>query len=414
MRRGFRTLSIIVSVALFAVIVIAVRERGRPLESIRLVQLSSDVMRFLTERAEVAAAGFGLTDAEPAFAATPDGLEWAPLRRTPISPELAARFQPTLAMDLDSKFPRSVYDPRAYFVHAPGWTGSIKWDEHPWRRWRIKYSQAGFRNPYEPADPPPDLRIILCGDSHMEGVVPYVETTSAVLERTLIEQLGGQTVEVLNAATGGHDIYNYVGQLERSLSLRPNVFLLVIYGGNDFVGLLPLHAYFERIRMDWHDHELRERMTRGAEESPGAMGQALHQILNFQMWPRNADIALDGAIRAMRDMDAFADKAGIALISAYLPPQIDVRPQDARAEIEKLQAMLELSEEDLRITDRLADEFIARLAAIGQEVIDLRPALREASERVYWASDHHLNSHGHAVVAQELLPHLLERATAPR
>src|SRR5690606_14189867 len=92
LRRVFRAFSIIVSVVLVAVIVIAVRERGKPLESIRLVQMSADAVRFLAERAEEAAVGLGLHDAQPAFAATPDGLEWAPLKRAPISPELVARF----------------------------------------------------------------------------------------------------------------------------------------------------------------------------------------------------------------------------------------------------------------------------------------------------------------------------------
>ena len=414
MRRSFRALSAIVSVGLLAVIVIGVRERGRPLDSVRLVEIGGDLVHFLTQSAEVAAASLGMHNAGYSPGTPPEGLDWVPLRRVPISRELAARFQPSLAKDLDSKSPRSVYDPHAYFVHAPGWSGFMKWDEHPRRRWRIKYSEAGFRNPYEPADPPPDLRIILCGDSHMEAVVPYVETTSAVLERALIEQLGDQTVEVLNAATGGYDFYNYVGQLERSLSLQPDVFLLVIYGGNDFAGILPMHAYFERIQLDWHHTSAMARMRQGAEECPGAMAQALHQISHFRAWPKHADIALDGAVRAMRDMAALADRAGIALISAYLPPQIDVRPQDMRKDIEKLQRILELSDEDLRITDRLADEFIARLAEVGQEIIDLRPALRRGEERLYWKADHHLNTRGQAVVAQELQPHVLEHVTALR
>lgn len=412
MARLFRWTSAILSVALMLVIGAALtREVWRPAPSVRLVSNAEELEALLAERAaeaevlEPSAVGLAVGGVSSA---------WDPLKRTPISEKVTTQFFSMIAKNAYIGPPRKIYDPLAYFVSAPGWQNEIYWPEHPFRRWKVKYSMAGFRNPYEPADPPPQHRVILCGDSHIEGVVPYQQTVSAVLERKLREHLGTSSVEVLNGASGGYNFYNYLGFLERCLPLHPQVYVLVLYGGNDFVEVLGLHAYFERIGLDLHSERLRDRTNEGAAASSGAMSQAFHQLSHFQERPVHVEVTYDAAVRAMRDIDALAKRAGIALVTAYLPPQVDVRPQDMREELATMVRIFEMDEDDLELIDRLADRLIGELARQGIPIIDLRPALRASPERVYWVIDHHLNTRGSEIVARELLPHVIERLTTPQ
>lgn len=414
--RSAAVLLICASLGLFAY---GLKVRARQPQSVDLVDTRAQLLKILRERAAEAQepsahakSGVGLEGQGDLALAFLGGVgeppaAWTPLQRVPIGQELAGKFYPALERELDRPTPRKNYCPMAYFANAPGWGMRVIWEEHPRKHWDIRYSQAGFRNPYEPSDTPPTLRVVLCGDSHIEGVVPYRETVAALLEKGLREADPEASVEVLNGASGGYDFYNYLGFLERSLHLRPDVFVVVVYGGNDFSGMVPIHAYFERVLVQLSSRELRERTQELLPAQAGAVAQGILQIAQFAEVPQNAEFALDGAVRAMRELDALARAHGVDLVCAYLPPQHDARPQDMAADLVRVKEALGFDEEDLGLTERLAERWLTQMSAAGIEVVDLRPALRGTEERAYWEDDHHINTHGSWLVAREILPRLL-------
>lgn len=406
MKRLVRVLSIVVACGSLLVIGYVLRARSRPADTVRMVGIQRELMQLLRERAaerewEERNAGGPLPAPDPS-------LGWVPLRRAPVEVDVAAKLYATLSRELGRSLPRKVFDPLAFFVNGPGWRGRIRWGEHPRGGWQVGYNGAGFRNPYEISAELPRLRVIVCGDSHIEGVVPYEDTVAALLERGIRHVLGLDSVEILNGASGGYDFYNYVGFLERSLHLRPDVYVVIVYGGNDFVGSLGVHAYFERILLDLPDRAYLQRIRAFSADRTGLMAQGFQQVLHFKARPHNAELALDAAVRAVLDMDALARREGIALMCVYLPPQHDVRPQDMAADLEDLVEVFGLDAEDLRITDRLADRLLTELEAQDVRVLDLRPAMRAEDQRLFWRGDHHLNDQGQRVVARELFPLLLE------
>lgn len=62
----------------------------------------------------------------------------------------------------------------------------------------------------------------------------------------------------------------------------------------------------------------------------------------------------------------------------------------------------------IEVSDRLADAWIAALAARGIEVLDLRPAFAEQTRELHWYPDRHLNLEGQEVVADALFGPLLQ------
>jgi hypothetical protein len=71
--------------------------------------------------------------------------------------------------------------------------------------------------------------------------------------------------------------------------------------------------------------------------------------------------------------------------------------------------LLELTPEQMAVSDRIADEWIERMTADGLAVVDLRAAFAASEVPLYWYADLHINLDGHRLAAAEVLP-AVERA----
>ena len=59
------------------------------------------------------------------------------------------------------------------------------------------------------------------------------------LEARLRVRDAQRSVEVWNAGCSNYSLYNYLGTLERLAHLAPDVFVVVVHGGNDFSEAAP-------------------------------------------------------------------------------------------------------------------------------------------------------------------------------
>lgn len=328
-----------------------------------------------------------------------------PLGRLPLDEGLAFQFYPAL-----QESNRNTYDPLAYFVSTPNFSASRRFREHPSGQWEVASDAHGFRRPGRISDRRPDLRILVAGDSHVEGVVPVEETLTQRLEDLLREERPGRTVEVLNAARGGYDFYNYLGVLERNLHLEPHVFVMIVYGGNDFAGFLPLHLYFRGLELPEADEGWGNDLLLGQRFYGQGVSQGYHQVGYFARAPAALELALEGSVEIVLATARLCEQQGIRFLCAYLPPIADVEREAVREGLELLEGIFALTPEDIASTDRLADRFLEALATHDVETLDLRPALRATKPPVYWRVDHHLSTHGHETAARALF----EALTAPR
>jgi len=324
----------------------------------------------------------------------------APLPRLPLDRRQAALFCPR------SRGVR--FDEYTLSRRKPNLAVNRPFPEHPDGKWVVRTNRYGMREDENPAAEPPDLRVVVAGDSHVDGVCPNAESFPNQLERLLGERRPEETIEVLNVATGGWSFYNYVGALERFLFLEPDVYVFTVYGGNDF-GALALHHYHRGEPLLFTDTEEREAL---AEIARGNAGRAQYwdQAAYFQSHPEEERAALEMAVDTTAEMLRIAREHGIRLIAVYLPPLPDVQADRYRQLIAPWMAGLELDEEALGAPSRLADAWLAWCADHGVTTLDLRPAFTTADEPLYWRTDQHLDTAGHRVVAEALLP-LLESSS---
>ncbi|MDP6764328.1 MAG: SGNH/GDSL hydrolase family protein [Planctomycetota bacterium] len=333
-------------------------------------------------------------EAASASAARHAGELPARLRRTPLDEETVRRIMPL-------KGKTRVYDPFSYFRHAAGLSSERKWAEHPRGRFSVVTNSLGLRQDDELAEAKPDLRVLVVGDSHMTGVCSNAECFPAQLEDRLAANEPGRSVEVVNGSHGAYAFYHYLGVLERMLDLGylPDVFVVVVYGGNDFLATFMWHL-FGGTQRPRHTREELRRKEECKQLHPQGLGQALNAAEYFRRGgEEEVETALRMARAVMAEIRRLCRQQGTELVAVYLPSPSELPDHADQTRIEGAREVLGLSLEDLAVIGTMGDRFLADLRGAGYPTIDLRETFRGSTTELYWRRDLHLNLAGHAAMA---------------
>ncbi|MEZ6013829.1 MAG: SGNH/GDSL hydrolase family protein [Planctomycetota bacterium] len=324
-------------------------------------------------------------------------------RMGPLAPEVAEIFFPAVKPG-PAKAQRFIYDPVAYMVLAPNWHANRRWAEHANGEFEIRQNARGILKDVEVLSTPPDVRILVTGDSHISGVVPNCESAANVLEGLVAEQLGARSVESLNAGVGGYNVYNYLGTLRHFKDLRPDVFIVVIYGGNDFLDTSRLHRHFAG-RGPFKIGNIPAAKIKAMQQALPRLGaQELNQIAYFVNNPKDEAITAETCIALIDDMQRESAALGARLIVAYLPPPLAGQPACFKEELAETVWTLGIEPEQVASSDRIADAILSATQGRGIPTLDLRPSFRATAEPLYWYEDYHINTLGHRRVAELLAP----------
>ena len=326
----------------------------------------------------------------------------AVLRHWPLTASEATKMFASLGNKKNKRF---IVDPQTYFWVQPSQHRMMYFTEYPTKRMRVDTNAMGFRKDVEMQDPAPDLRILVTGDSHTEGVVANDELFTERLEETLRQNDAGRSVEVLNAGKGGYSFYNYVGVLEKFADLQPDLFIVTVYGGNDFVESVRPRSFFEGlpqpppIRRKWQ-----RLLGPDSEAYTPLVSQFLYQALNLQSSTQSRDLARAASQEAVSEIARLCEQRGIEFLLVYLPPASDVQPIYVETEVNAVNALADLGPGAFELADTLASELLEHCEARAIRALDLRPAFRAEDEFLYWKKDHHINIRGHQKVADALAP----------
>ncbi len=295
------------------------------------------------------------------------------------------------------------YDQKRIYRYHSNFREEFAWPEHPNGRWTRLTNGDGARESHEFPIAPPEFFVLVAGDSHTDGLCDNVESYSNRLELELAQRHDGHSIEVYNTGVSGYSFYNYLGVLEDFLARKPDVFVSVFFGGNDFFEVLKVqHLYAgtvppPRSRGYW-------TQLSSAKALPEAtLAQGLNQLLYLRENPDQMDLSLKAALFATSEIQRLCAENGVEWIAVYLPSAFDL-PSPKLAELRaRAKANLSLSDADFELSNRMADQLLTTLRERGVETLDLRPAFRAQDQELYW-SDLHINLRGQQVVAYELLP----------
>ena len=299
-----------------------------------------------------------------------------------------------------------VYDPHCYFHYKPGLNVYRKWKAHPEGGFDTTTNSLGLRQDGELAEVAPDLRILLAGDSHTTGVCSNAETLAAQLEDRLAAHDPERSVEVVNGSHGAYSFFHYLGVLERMLALdiRPDLFVVVVYGGNDFRAVNLWHFFQGTKAQPSLTGEVQQLRRTAADKHSAAMGQVLSAAHHFAMRESEVELAMVMSDTVMGEMQRICAAEGIGLLVVYLPSPTEVPGQAELGRVERGREFLGLEPADLARLGEMGDLLLDQLDARAIPRVDLREAFREQEGLLYWPADLHLNLEGQALGADVVAP----------
>lgn len=317
-----------------------------------------------------------------------DGEPADDLGRLPIDEELAREL-----FGLDHPYNR--YDPDAYYTHEPDLDAERAFKEHPEGAWRMRTNSVGMRRDSEPSTSPPSLRVLVVGDSHVDGICNNSENLCAIAEARLESEHPGATVEVLNGARGGHSPWNYLGVIEKHLALKPDVVVVTFFGGNDFTDVLLLGHAFEGTRPRGLMPESKERREEALSKSRYVLGQGYGTLLFFKDRPLELDFSFDVSRRILEKISRTCSDAGAELLLMYLPSPLSLPFEHAPRGEPVIRALLGFEEADLALPLTIQARLFSVAEGLGITTLDLTPTLTECRDACFWETDLHLSVTGH-------------------
>lgn len=392
-----RTLAASMSTAVgLAIAYFALRGRFEEPPTVRLVEDSDDVAVLFDARS-----GGSVHAAAPASERSrPVGLSsLGPLLRRPLEEQQVAKLYGKTFKGKGLL----VYDPDTLFWERPNRSWKQRFAEHPRGEWMLETNAWGCRQPTEIREGTPDLRILITGDSHTAGVVPLEENFAFVLEDALAARAPGRSVESINAGKGGFDFYNYIGVLDKFAELEPDVFVLAVFGGNDFMACVRPYRYFNGLPpLATPSKEERKVVRAIGDEMRGLIPQDVNQLVVFRRSPVDVEYASIAAKQMLLSFRETCSEREIEFVLVLIPPCSDVQRDFIQPEFDDAVERLHLSQADLEVPGKLADRLLEDAEELGVRAIDMRPRFRASEEPCYWRSDLHINTLGHALVASEL------------
>ena len=330
------------------------------------------------------------------------------LPRSPLPADVAS-----ILLPIGENHPRgNIYDPLCYFRYRPHTQLRMGFPHHPDGGWWLRTNAHGLKGAREVLETRPNLRILVVGDSHVDGYCTDGETFTRRLEGLLAGHAGG-SVESLNAGHGGYSFYQYVGALELHMDLEPHVFVLAVYTGNDFVEGLVLRKFYDGVLDRELLHENSHFRARYPALSGGFLGQYLRQVLHFRENPQNEALAVETAVLACIEMADLCREQGILFLPMILPPGPEVQLEHVDEDMAAVTHHLGLTPRDMYSVSRLTEQWTTALANEGIEVLDPRPHMKAAKKPLYWPEDYHLSVAGNEYLAHWLAAEIQKRWQPP-
>lgn len=302
-------------------------------------------------------------------------------------------------------FPRSESD---YYVsdeivghrHKPEATRDFPWSEHKTGRIVMKTNNLGFRkdeNTY-PAKAHGTVRILVTGDSHMDGVVYNSESFPNTLESLLNAAHSTPRFEVLNGGTGYYGPENYRSFLQKYAYLKPDVFVVVLYSGNDFIDVVkPIEARLANPLQ--RPGNYRALLREASDQNSGAVAQAFNQIFYFKTFPHMKDEVLVLTKSLLTEIRFSCRVQNIPFVLILLPTKLEIEWDNDKERLERTRKILGLSEADLSLNDELRRQLGNWILQQGISFWDATEAMRTEKTSFFWNRDYHLNTDGHHFLA---------------
>ncbi len=250
-------------------------------------------------------------------------------------------------------------------------------------------------------------RVLVLGDSHVDGVVSTADNFTSRLEAA--SATTAHPYLVLNAGCGLYSLWQHVLRARDLLGrFHPQVVVVVVFLGNDFLDLdNPTVPHLDDALAERPGGKLDRPETTSARQSELALrdpnGQLFWQGLNQALYllrePARRDVLVQKSRHAVEVMERAAEAADAEVVWVLLP-SFDLVFPDHTAGLGKVTA--EVVQAGVQRTMR--DAFAGVLTARGARVLDMEPLFAKDGSLALYAKDFHIYRRAHRLLADALAP----------
>jgi len=292
-------------------------------------------------------------------------------------------------------------DEIAGHVHKPYAERVYDWPESKTGKVTLKTNNLGFREDRDTVTGKEKgaVRVLVAGDSQVDGVVENNASFPHLLEKALNAESQGIRFEFLNGGTGYYGPDHYLLFLQKYLFLKPDIYIVVIYTGNDF---LDAARVVEAQGTTLQRPPEYFKSLRDCGPAGGAVDQAMNQAYYFKTFPAMKEATLRHTLEVIRRIEKLCKQQSIELLIVLLPTKADVEWASDAESLDRVSGCLALDEQGLGVNRAMAQTLAAELAKRSIRFFDAYGPLRNAAHELYWKKDYHLNDEGHKLLAQKL------------
>src|SRR5688572_28218956 len=264
-------------------------------------------------------------------------------------------------------------------------------------------------------------RLVGIGDSFVFGTVPYKYNFLTVFEEEWNRGQTASPIEVFNMGIPGTNPRQYLSVLIKdALPLQPDVALVFIYIGNDFIEIskkpLLQHSFviaagkfvFDLIRHVEDGVTSHSRMSQYKDDAATVSEDKFLEIetVRSDIYALGSEMLIErlpGVMYFLDEINRVCKENNIALYIVLIPDEVQINPKLQQDVV----AALQLSSDKFNFelpNIRLAQELQGR----SIEYLDLLPAFKEASRerRLYIPRNTHWNIEGNRLAAALLIDFL--------
>ena len=267
----------------------------------------------------------------------------------------------------------------------------------------LKTNNLGFREDKDTNETKSEktIRVIVTGDSHIDGFLYNSESFPNLLEDTLNSKYKTPQFEIINGGTAYYGPQNYSWFLKKYIFLKPDMFIVVIYTGNDFLDAAKFieDGNHMSLKRPINYYTLLQQCQ---AQDRGAVDQALNQILYFKTFTFMQDEVVNFTLKQLSEINNLCLKHKIKLLVILLPTKLDVEWGLDADRLEVAKRTLGLTDNDLKINQLLARRISAWLIQNGISYLELSMHMEKKQQELFWRSDYHLNNNGHKLIADTL------------
>ena len=302
---------------------------------------------------------------------------------------------------LIEKDPYYVTDSLTGHYHSPNYKLNYVWEEHPNHQFEKQTNNFGFVKTNATLEKKDSnmFRILVTGDSHLDGVINNHESFPSLLENHLNSKFPTIKTEVLNGGVGFYSFVNYAGLYKKFKFLKPDVFIVSVYTGNDFIEAILYDPGNKKILPALQTFWYRLAKLVFQIKTNLASTQSTNQLLFFKLFPSKEDIALTIAKKYFLEINQLCLQNNTKLLVVFLPTKIDAE-KNFRQNLETKSGW---NDTVLNTSKNLTTRLNNWLKKQNIRSINTVPNLSDNPLKLFYDSDQHLNVNGHFMLENEIL-----------